>query len=298
MIDLSILTWTQQWEFWLITRILRPLEFTNIFRWDFLLVPDQVWLGIGAYRMVKHLFTASGPIMSRFASLGQFLRLDPILFVAFGLVFIADPNMIRVRARIRRINDGGVQAELLDVADIDEALLDELEGNADDTLDVGMTTQLEEMQSANEVILPASVLRPCRTCGRDNILATNLIYKCGHFPFCDECVKKKSCSICDAKGVSHTDNKSQNEVLSVGMTSKAMAKPPGNIIVSENLTIARSCAVCQEREGLLTLMPCGHLLFCGPCVLGFRRCPFCSSRIIRAVRGFDVRHNEIVTNPT
>jgi hypothetical protein len=76
------------------------------------------------------------------------------------------------------------------------------------------------------------------------------------------------------------------------MTGDDLCKPPSTVQVNDNIAVSKSCAVCQEREGLLTLMPCGHLLFCGPCVLGFRRCPYCSSRIVRAIRGFDVRHNE------
>lgn len=295
MIDLGILTWTQQWEFWLISRILRPLEFANVWRWDFLFVPDQVWLGIGAYRLVKHLVSGgAGTLMSRVSSLGQFLRIDPIFFVAFGLVFIAEPHLVRRRARLRRINNGPDQGIILDIGDVD---FEDGEANEDQSLDPSLAPELEAAQAGNEVILPASVLRPCRACNRTDTVATNIIIKCGHFPFCNECIHdRRVCTVCEAKNVVHEIN--PNETFAVGMTSKDLARPPGNIVLNENLVLTRSCAVCQEREGLLTLMPCGHLMFCGPCVLGFRRCPFCSTHIVRAVRGFDVRHNEIVPNPT
>ncbi len=244
--------------------------------------------------MVKHIMSGTGSFFMRASSLGQFLRIDPILFVAFGLVFIAEPHLLRMRARIGRMNGEEPIEELLDVNDIDEGLLLDFEVNGEDTLEPELGSDLEAAQEGNEVILPASVLRPCRSCNRKDVVATNVIIKCGHFPFCNGCVEKKTCSICEAKGVKHEVNAS--EPFAMGLTSKELAKPPGNINISDNLTISRSCAVCQEREGLLTLMPCGHLLFCGPCVLGFRRCPYCSSRIVRAIRGFDVRHNEIVTN--
>jgi hypothetical protein len=243
-------------------------------------VPDQVWLGVGLYRTARYLITGTGSFASRVSSLGQFVRIDPILFLAFGLIFVAQPHLMRLRARIRFDN------EVLDEGDLDAMLEDE------DTvsLEKNLSEQIEASQAGNEVVLPATVLRPCRSCGKRDIAALNILLRCGHFPFCDDCVKSRdSCFVCESKGV-----KNEGDLHAVKMTSRELAKTPTTVNLTDMISITRSCAVCQEREGLLTLMPCGHLLFCGPCALGFRRCPFCSTNIVRAVRGFDVRHNEIV----
>jgi len=288
MIDIGILTWTQQWEFWLFSRILRPAEFGNLWRWDFLLIPDQVWLLVGAYRAIRHIFAAEGSLWTRFLSLGGFMRTDPIIFLAFGLMFVAEPHLRR-RRRIAAVEIAGdaIPAEdaLVDPGDLDEIIIED-----DNETNTGMNSQyadeIEQSQSGNAVVLPATALRRCRCCGSDRVVATNLLAGCGHFPFCDSCVRKEgfACTVCTSKGVSIIGSPNP-----LGMTSTDLVKPP---------TLSRSCPVCQEREGLLSLMPCGHLLFCGPCVLGLRKCPYCSSRIARAVRGFDVRHNDVPSQST
>jgi hypothetical protein len=272
MIDIGILTWTQQWEYWLFSRILRPAEFGNLWRWDFLLIPDQVWLLVGAYRAVRHVISAEGSIWTRFLSLGGFMRSDPILFLAFGLMFVAEPH-IRRRRQLQAVVDD------VDAGDIDEQILEGEQENL--TLNSDFSAEIEQSQSGNAVVLPATSLRRCRCCSSDRVVATNLLAGCGHFPFCGPCVRKEgfACTVCVEKGVNIAVTPN-----ALGMTSTDLVKPP---------TVSRSCPVCQEREGLLSLMPCGHLLFCGPCVLGLRKCPYCSSKIARAVRGFDVRHNDV-----
>jgi hypothetical protein len=285
MIDVGILTWTQQWEFWLFSRILRPMEFGNLWRWDFLLIPDQVWLLVGAYRAIRHLFVAEGSLWTRFLSLGGFMRTDPIIFLAFGLMFVAEPHL----RRRRQLVDGAAlmvdpEDALVDAGDIDEVILEEEEDQVDQGhvgLNQEYAHEIEESQSANAVVIPATALRRCKCCGSDRAVATNLLVGCGHFPFCNPCVRKEgfACTVCVSKGV-----KIVGSPNAVGMTSSDLVKAP---------THSRSCPVCQEREGLLSLMPCGHLLFCGPCVLGLKKCPYCSSKIARAVRGFDVRHNDV-----
>lgn len=284
MIDFGVLTWTQQWEYWLFSRLLRPVEFANVFRWDFLLVPDQVWLLVGAFRAVRTLVGGEGSLWTKFLALGGAMRNDPLLFLAFGLVFVAEPQiMARFRAR-----QAGVE-ELLDAGDLDAVIAME-EDQRVASMNPEYAAAIEASQSGNETVLPASVLNSCRTCKSDKVAATNLIVNCGHFPFCDACIAKPNfaCTLCTAKGLK-TDQKLQT----FGMTSTDLAKPPTIVNISPSVQISKSCGVCQEREGMLTLMPCGHLLFCGPCVLGFRmRCPFCRVRITRAIRSFDVRHNE------
>lgn len=281
MIDIGFLTWTQQWEYWLFSRFLRPVEFGVLFRWDFLLVPDQVWLLVGAYRTVKHLISIPGTIGTKFGSLGDLVRADPITFVAFGLLFVAEPIFRRRRQRQEL-------GEALDPMDADAAII----ADEDTRLSEQYSSEIEISQAGNQAVLPASVLNCCRSCRSDRVAATNVLTKCGHFPFCDACVKKDGfkCVLCTSKGVESAFEGA------VGMTGSDLAKPPTVVQLGNNVTINRSCGVCQEREGLLTLMPCGHLMFCGPCVLSFRmRCPFCRMRITRAVRGFDVRHSEQTT---
>lgn len=282
MIDIGFLTWTQQWEYWLFSRVLRPVEFGTLFRWDFLLVPDQVWLLVGAYRTVRHLVATPGSLWTRFTSLSSFMRTDPITFVAFGLLFVAEPIFRRRQRQLQR--------EALDAMDADLAI----QGEEDNRLNEQYANEIENSQAGNQAVLPASVLNSCRNCRSDRLAATNLLTKCGHYPFCDECVKKEGfeCNLCIGKKVPvPPDN------VSVRMTGSELAKPPTIVQLGNNVTVNRSCGVCQEREGLLTLMPCGHLMFCGPCVLSFKmRCPFCRSRIVRAMRGFDVRHSEIAHN--
>jgi len=289
MIDLGILTWTQQWEYWIFSRMLRPVEFGHIWRWDYLLVPDQVWLLVGAYRVIRHMFVTEGPIWGRVTSLGSVMRTDPIIFIAFGLMFIAEPHF---RRRRRNLEGAVIAMDAgIDPGDIDGALIAEDDTQeVPDTLDPSHANEIEQSQAGNTVILPASVLRTCRCCHNRTIVATNLLPGCGHFPFCNQCVSRESfrCPVCVGKGL-----KEVGPANPMGMTSTDLAKPPSVVQVNEKVSVAKSCAVCQEREGLLTLMPCGHLLFCGPCVLGFRRCPYCSTRIVRAIRGFDVRHNEL-----
>jgi hypothetical protein len=209
------------------------------------------------------------------------MRADPITFLAFGLLFVAEPH-IRRRLNQRRI------------AAIDNAVgpedIDQLVAQDEDRMNEQFASEIENAQAGNEAVLPASILVTCRSCRSDKAVATNLL-KCGHFPYCDVCVKKQGfvCNICKAKNVP-----TMNDVGAVGLTSGDLAKPPTVIQVGANVTVSRSCGVCQEREGLLTLQPCGHLLFCGPCVLSFKmHCPFCRQRITRAARGFDVRHAEL-----
>ena len=278
MIDIGFLTWTQQWEYWLFSRFLRPAEFGAIWRWDFLFVPDQVWLLVGAYRAVRHLIATPGSLLTRFGSLGGLFRTDPITFLAFGLLFVAEPH-IRRRLNNRRL-ENNVGAE-----DVDELVLAD-----EDRMNEEFAAEIENAQAGNQTVLPASILVSCRSCRSDKTVATNLL-KCGHYPYCDACVKKTgfACTICKAKKVPVPPT-----CEAVGMTSTELAKPPTVIQVGNNVTVNRSCGVCQEREGLLTLMPCGHLMFCGPCVLSFKmRCPVCRERITRTVRGFDVRHAEL-----
>lgn len=281
MIDLGVLTWSQQWEFWIATRLLRPDEFVKFWRWDFLLVPDQVWLLVGAYRGIKALVFSEGvTLWSRFQGLGAAMRADPLLFLAFGLIFVAEPHVMgRLRVRF---------AEVVEPEDVDEAIALEEEERVG-RMNPEYAVAIEAAQAGNQTVIPASVLNSCRTCKSDKVAATNLIVNCGHFPFCDECVKKSPpCSLCASKGIEQ-----KLPVHVVGMTSKDLDKPPTIVNVAPNVKVNKSCGVCQEREGLLTLMPCGHLLFCGPCVLGFKmRCPFCRTRITRAIRSFDVRHHE------
>ena len=279
MIDIGFLTWTQQWEYWLFSRFLRPLEFGALFRWDFLLVPDQVWLLVGAYRTVRHLIATPGSFWAKMGSLGGLVRTDPITFVAFGLLFVAEPIFRRRRQRQEA-------AGALDPDDIDAAII----ADEDTRLNEQYTNEIENSQAGNQTILPASILNCCRSCRSDRVAATNLLTKCGHYPFCDACIKKDgfNCNLCASKGITEPFESA------VGMTSADLAKPPTVVQLGNSVTVNRSCGVCQEREGLLTLMPCGHLMFCGPCVLSFRmRCPFCRMRITRAVRGFDVRHSEL-----
>ena len=275
MIDLGFLTWSQQWEYWLFSRVLRPMDFATVWRWDFLLVPDQVWLLVGAYRAVRHLIVSPGSPWTRLVSLGGMVRADPITFLAFGLLFVAEPIMRRRRA---------LAARQMEAQDLDDQVIEE-----EDRLDERFASEIENAQAGNSAVLPASILIPCRSCRSDRAIATNLLSKCGHFPFCDECVKKEnfSCNLCAIKGLKLPNNP-------IGMTSPDMAKPPTVVQVGPNVTVNRSCGVCQEREGLLSLMPCGHMLFCGPCALSFKmKCPFCRERVTRAVRGFDVRHSEL-----
>jgi hypothetical protein len=282
MIDIGFLTWTQQWEYWLFSRFLRPLEFGALFRWDFLLVPDQVWLLVGAYRTVRHLIGTPGSLWARLASLGGLIRSDPITFVAFGLLFVAEP-LFRRRRNLRQ------EDVALEAMDVDGAIIAE----EDLRLNEEFANEIENSQAGNQTVLPASVLNRCRNCRSDRVAATNLLVKCGHFPFCDPCVKKEGfcCNLCTSKGL-----KTQVEGA-VGMTTPELAKAPTIVQLGNNITVNKSCGVCQEREGLLSLMPCGHLMFCGPCVLSFRmRCPFCRMRITRVVRGFDVRHQELAQN--
>ena len=279
MIDVGFLTWTQQWEYWLFSRFLRPVEFGALFRWDFLLVPDQAWLVVGAYRTVRHLISTPGSFWTRISSLGSLMRTDPITFVALGLLFVAEPIMRRQRQRL------GAEELALDPLDVDAAIIQD----EDNRLNEQFANEIETSQAGNQTILPASVLNSCRNCRSDRIAATNLLVKCGHFPFCDACIKKEGfkCSLCVAKSVPIPYDGA------MGMTGSDLSKPPTVVQLGSNMSVNRSCGVCQEREGLLTLMPCGHLLFCGPCVLSFKmRCPFCRSRITRAIRGFDVRHAE------
>ena len=284
MIDLGILTWTQQWEFWLFSRLLRPGEFLGMWRWDFLLIPDQVWLLVGGYRAAKVLLTTEGSLWTRILTLGGVVRADPLLFLAFGLLFVAEPHFLNRRLRGRVLeeleaNPGDIDAEI--AIEEDERL---------GALNPNYALEIEQSQAGNQTVIPASVMNSCRLCKSDKVAATNLIVNCGHFPFCDDCSKKPgfACNLCTAKGIPVKD-----PTQALGMTSTDLSKPPTVVQVSPSVNINKSCGVCQEREGLLALMPCGHLLFCGPCVLGFRmRCPFCRVRITRAVRGFDVRHNE------
>ena len=287
MIDLGFLTWSQQWEYWLFSRILRPAEFIAVWRWDYLFVPDQVWLLIGAYRAVKALASTPGSFGTRLMSLGGLMRTDPILFLSFGLMFVAAPIMRQRRAIIE------VGAELealeLDADDIDDIVIAE-EEERNGGLNERYANEIENAQQGNVTVLPASVLNSCRNCRNDRKVATNLIVKCGHFPFCDDCVSKEgfTCNICTGKGIKTSPSHA------IGMTSSELAKPPTIVQLSDHVTVNKSCGVCQEREGLLTLMPCGHLLFCGPCVLSFKmKCPFCRERITRAIRSFDVRHAEL-----
>ena len=278
MIDLGYLTWTQQWEYWLFARFLRPGEFANIWRWDFLFVPDQVWLLVGAYRAVRHLVATPGSLWTRCLSVGGLMRADPITFMAFGLLFVAEPH-------IRRRLNNRMRQEAIAPEDVDDQVAAD-----EDRMNENFANEIENAQNGNVSVIPASVLVTCRGCRSDKNVATNLL-KCGHFPFCDVCVAKSgfTCTICAGKKIKRTSNPEP-----VGMTSAELAKPPTVINVGNNVTVNRSCGVCQEREGLLTLMPCGHLMFCGPCVLSFKmRCPFCRERITRTVRGFDVRHSEL-----
>ena len=278
MIDIGFLTWTQQWEYWLFSRFLRPVEFGALFRWDFLLVPDQVWLLVGTYRTVRHLISTPGSFWTKMSSLGALVRADPITFVAFGLLFVAEPIMRRRR--------GMVEDLALDPLDVDAAII----ADEDRLVNEQFASEIENSQAENETILPASVLSSCRNCRSERVAATNVLLKCGHFPFCDACIKKEGfkCNLCSSKSVNIPYEGS------MGMTGQDLAKPPTIVQLGNSVTINRSCGVCQEREGLLTLMPCGHLLFCGPCVLSFKmRCPFCRTRITRAIRGFDVRHAEL-----
>ncbi|KAF4649108.1 hypothetical protein FOL46_002098 [Perkinsus olseni] len=105
MIDLDRITWFQQWEFWLYYRLLRPTEFFRSWRWYHLFVPDQLWLVIGLYRLLKgfvHPSTAaacsggpldaSSPPLTRMQWVWELCRIDPIVFVAWGLTFIAEPT--------------------------------------------------------------------------------------------------------------------------------------------------------------------------------------------------------------
>jgi hypothetical protein len=280
MIDIGFLTWTQQWEYWLFSRIFRPVEFGALFRWDFLFVPDQVWLLVGLYRTGRHLLSTPGSLLDRVGSLGSLMRADPITFVAFGLLFVAEPVFRGARRLV-------IHDEPVDPMDADLAIVAE----EDNRLNERYANEIENSQVGNQTILPASVLNSCRNCRSDKVAATNMLSKCGHYPFCDECVRKEifQCSLCISKKVPLVPDN-----VPVGMTGVDLAKPPTVVQLGNNVNVNRSCGVCQEREGLLTLMPCGHLLFCGPCVLSFKmRCPFCRSRIVRAVRGFDVRHAEL-----
>lgn len=277
MIDIAFLTWSQQWEYWLFTRILRPLDFATVWRWDFLLVPDQVWMLVGAYRALRHLITTPGSTWTRLVSLGSMVRSDPITFLAFGLLFVAEPVMRRRRAVLA--------AREIEAQDLDDSVIEE-----EERLDERFASEIENAQAGNSTVLPASVLNTCRKCRSDRVVATNLLSKCGHFPFCDDCVRTENftCNLCSLNGLKVPSN------LPIGMAGPDLSKPPTLVLVSQEVTVNRSCGVCQEREGLLSLMPCGHLLFCGPCVLSFKmRCPFCRKRITRAVRGFDVRHSEL-----
>lgn len=281
MIDLGVLTWNQQWEYWIFSRLLRPIDFANVWRWDFLLVPDQVWLLVGAYRAARHLFFTQGSVWTRFVSLGSMVRSDPITFLAFGLLFVAEPIMRRRRALVARAVDN------LDAQDLDELVAEE-----EERIDQRFASEIENAQSQNSTVIPASVLNICRKCRSDRALATNMLSKCGHFPFCDDCLKSENfaCNLCALKNLKLDPNPP------ISMTGPDLAKPPTLIHVSPNVSVNRSCGVCQEREGLLSLMPCGHMLFCGPCVLSFKmRCPFCRERVSRTIRGFDVRHAEIAS---
>ena len=286
MIDLGVLTWTQQWEFWLFSRILRPVEFGALWRWDYLFVPDQVWLLVGAFRAVKTLMATPGTLWVKMLSLGGLMRSDPILFLSFGLLFVAEPHLRHRRqlALIERAGDAALEAGDLD------AVIAEEEDAREGRMNEEYAREIENAQSGNSAVLPASVLSSCRCCRNDRVVATNLLVKCGHFPYCDACVNTSgfACTLCSGKGIPVSTSEA------VGMTSPDLAKPPTVVQLGSNVSVHRSCGVCQEREGLLSLMPCGHLLFCGPCVLSFKlRCPYCRERITRAMRGFDVRHSEL-----
>jgi hypothetical protein len=217
------------------------------------------------------------------------MRTDPIIFLSFGLLFVAGPIMRQRRAVVE------VGAELepfeVDPHDVDALVVAE-ENERAGRLNEQYANEIENAQQGNVTVLPASVLNSCRNCRNDRKVATNLLVKCGHFPFCDDCVSREDfgCHICASKGIP------PSVTQAVGMTSSDLAKPPTVVHLGDRLSVNKSCGVCQEREGLLTLMPCGHLLFCGPCVLSFKmKCPFCRERITRAVRGFDVRHAELNT---
>lgn len=237
---------------------------------------------------MKALVSTPGSLSDRFSALGGIIRADPILVLALGLAFVAEPHLRRRRQAVLAI-DREAEEIIIEAGDIDVALAID-ENDREGRLNENFANEIENAQRDNAAVLPASVLNSCRSCRSDRVVATNLLVKCGHYPFCDACVKKDgfSCNLCASKNVPG------NSSAFVGLTSAECVKPPTVVQLGNNMTVNKSCGVCQEREGLLTLMPCGHLLFCGPCVLSFKmRCPFCRERITRVVRGFDVRHQEL-----
>ena len=237
---------------------------------------------------MKALVSTPGSLGDRFSALGGIIRADPILVLALGLAFVAEPHLRRRRQAVLAI-DREAEEIIIEAGDIDVALAID-ENDREGRLNENFANEIENAQRDNAAVLPASVLNSCRSCRSDRVVATNLLVKCGHYPFCDACVKKDgfSCNLCASKNVPG------NSSAFVGLTSAECVKPPTVVQLGNNMTVNKSCGVCQEREGLLTLMPCGHLLFCGPCVLSFKmRCPFCRERITRVVRGFDVRHQEL-----
>ncbi|EER16535.1 hypothetical protein Pmar_PMAR021134 [Perkinsus marinus ATCC 50983] len=335
MIDLDRITWFQQWEFWLFYRLLRPSEFFKSWRWYQLIVPDQLWMVIGLYRLVKGFIhpptssaaascgsgssvASSASPMTRMQWVWELCRIDPVVFVAWGLTFIAEPSTAFLFEQEDNDEDAQHQHDedemQIDVSAGDARIAAQEEDDDDDTHGNGD----DPRDSAPSVVsLPRSAVAPCRKCHKKREDPGYVLLTCGHFPYCQSCISSSVnrtggfvCTQCEQYCLAQTNTNPGSSTTSTLLLNSLSwisklysteriktvvpSTPAKEIIrlaspeLCENSS--KMCPVCEERPGNLILMPCGHLGFCGVCVAGFKlRCPYCRRGISRILRGYDVR---------
>lgn len=101
-------------------------------------------------------------------------------------------------------------------------------------------------------------------------------------------LKSTESSLCTTSVMSHSQTSSEDESCSEKQQRKMNAIARYLRLLKENRRLKRRqlCRLCGEREVSITLLPCGHFLFCQPCATSMTRCVLCRKEIMADVRTF------------
>lgn len=78
----------------------------------------------------------------------------------------------------------------------------------------------------------------------------------------------------ESKNVTNSNNKEES------------SKSSSELSKIEQRDEARLCKICFNQELGIILLPCGHMVLCGPCSIRFNNCPYCRSKINAKLQAF------------